>query len=212
MNPMIKQRLSISLAAALSTTIVSAIDFNFETTPGGFYIPSLSVTDSGLTLTVTAEGFPNGYVFVGGSSVPLLGSRSVIASQVNPLQVNGFAPLRFTFSSPVSAATIFFGDAGGDTDTPVIISAYNSVGNLISTINETYGAGVSSGKSVNWSGLGASYFIFTSLPADNPNSLWWEVGNVSGAGGVPEVLSTVSGLMMGFGALICLRQFRRIKS
>jgi hypothetical protein len=200
----------ITIAAALLTAAVAnAIDFNFETTTLGFYPGSLSVSSSGLTLTITPEGFPNAFVAVDNLSVPpLLGTRSVIGSQVNPLQSNEFTPLRFAFSTPVSSATFLFGDNGGDTDSPVLISAYDGGGNLLSTLNETYDAGVDTGKAATWSGTGASYFILSSLPADNPNSIYWEAQDVVPNNSVPESGSTIICLLMSSSALFGLRRFR----
>jgi hypothetical protein len=205
----------ITLAACLLLVCGSAqaANFDFESTPTGYYSGSLAVTDSGLTLTITPEGFPNGFVAVSPGGLltpppPLLGSGAVIGTQVNPLlQDSQCAPLRFTFSSPVTTATFRFGDIGGDTDSPVMISAYDSGGNFLSAITDTYGFGVGTGKSDTWSGPGAaSYFILTSQPLINQNSIYWEVVDVAA---VPESFSTAFGLFAAFGGLLTLRRFRR---
>jgi hypothetical protein len=203
----------LAVSLLLGCASIKAASFDFESTATGYYPGSLTVTESGLTLTITPEGFPNGFVAISpGAPVtpppPLLGSRAVIGTQVNPVsQDSQFAPLRFTFSSPVTSATFRFGDIGGDTDSPVKILAYDAGGTLLSTITDTYGFGVATGKSDIWSGPGAaSYFILTSQPDVNPNSIYWEVLDVAA---VPENFPTGLGLFVASAGLLALRRFRR---
>jgi len=171
----------MALAVLITLTFLAAPaaaeSFTFETTPIGVYSP-LSVTDGSLTLTITTEGNPNGFIFVRDSEVPLLGSRSVIGSDTNPFRQ--FAPLRFTFSSPVDQITFAFGDAGGDNDSPVIIQAFNASNVLLGTLTDTYVGGVSTGKTISGSFSAASYFILRSgTPETVPNSIFWEVPSVT---------------------------------
>src|SRR5262245_59209269 len=94
----------------------SAEQFTFEDVALGSYAPSLAVTNGSLTLTVTPEGNPGGYVIVNSEfvGVALLGLRSVVGSETSTLEGGRFSPLRFSFSAPVRAITFAFGDSGGD--------------------------------------------------------------------------------------------------
>jgi hypothetical protein len=156
--------------------------FDFESTTPGYYAPSLAVTNGGVTLTVTPEGFPNGFVDVDNSGVPLLGSLSVIGSQVDPINSDQFAPLRFTFSQPVTAITFAFGDAGGDDDSPVVISGYDASNNLLGTLSGLYPANDASGATLSGTFADADYFVLTSGPHtldSNSDSIYWEVPSVT---------------------------------
>ena len=160
-----------------TTGNISAADFNFDTTPSGFY-SALTVTDGTETLMVTPES--GGFVVVQNSGVPLLGSMSVIGSLVNPLQQDRFDSLRFTFSIPVKSITFAFGDAGGDDDSNVVIQAFDSNNVLLGTLSTDYPANFNSGKTL--SGIfatGAKHFTLRSgtLATFNPNSIFWEVSS-----------------------------------
>jgi PEP-CTERM motif len=190
---------TVAVSAGLASS-ASADVFDFESTPGGFYSPSLTVSNGGLNLTVTTEGFPNGFVDVDGSGVPLLGSQSVIGSQTNPLQGGQFAPLRFTFSGPVDAITFAFGDAGGDDDSPVIINAFDGSSNLLGTLTGTYPAGDASGATLSGNFPGAVYFIASSgSTIGNENSIFWEIPSVTPLRSVPEPASIA---LLGGGMLL----------
>jgi hypothetical protein len=106
--------------------------------------------------------------------VPLLGSRSVIGSQLNgDVEVNAFSLLRVGFSAPVTAITVAFGDAGGDDDSPVLISAYDA--SVAATLSGTF--------------ADADYFVLTSGPHtanSNSDSIYWEVPDVTFASSTPE--------------------------
>jgi hypothetical protein len=163
--------------------------FDFQSTAPGYYPSTLAVTNGGVTLTVTPEGFPNGFIEVTNSGVPLLGTLSPIGSQVNPVAGNQFAPLRFSFSQPVTAITFAFGDAGGDDDSPVVISAYDSSNTLLGTLNGTYPAGDAVGATLSGTFADADYFVLTSgphTPGSNSDSIYWEVPDVTFASSTPE--------------------------
>ncbi len=193
--------LILSLATAGN---ISAADFNFDTTPSGFY-SSLTVTDGAETLMVT-PGQSGGFVVVQNSRVPLLGLMSVTGSLVNPLQENGFDSLRFTFSIPVTSITFAFGDAGGDDDSNVVIQAFDSNNVLLGTLSTDYPANFSSGKTLSGNfTTGAKDFTLRSgtLATFNPNSIFWEVSSyttsslkieVLPADGAVESSSTIASL------------------
>jgi hypothetical protein len=182
---------------------ISAGEFNFETTPSGFY-SALTVTNGTQTLLVTPES--GGYAVVQNSGVPLLGSKSVTGSLVNPLQQNQFDPLRLTFSIPVTSITFAFGDAGGDDDSNVVIQAFDSNQVSLGTLTTAYPTNFNSGMTLSGNfPTGAKYFTLTSgtLTTFNRNSVFWEVSSYSmplfkitvvPANGAVESSSTITSL------------------
>lgn len=176
--------LALAMTAGLGiSSPARAITFDFESTPAGSYTPSLAVTQDGLTLTITPEGYPGGsVVVVDNFSIPVgMGSRSVIGSQVIGVGGGGFSPLRFAFSKEIDEITFLFGDGGGDDDSPVTIHAYSAAGALL-------GTGTRPGP---WTGFpvetmtlsfeGASYYVLSSLEfyGNNYDSIYWEVVNAT---------------------------------
>jgi hypothetical protein len=180
-----------------------AVNFDFETAPYGVF-PLVTATNDGLTLEVTS---PGGWVFVNLPGPTSMGIASVFGSNTPVATLGEYAPLKFSFSAPVSSATFLFGDAGGDEDSPVYISAFTISGVLISTIFETHPAGFATGKSAVWSGGDAGYFVVGTSAGFNPNSLAWEVINVSRAGNVPDHMSSLGVFVL---ALACVGIFRRL--
>ncbi len=190
--------LSVMVMPLVVAASAFAAPFDFEAVPVGFYEGSLVVSNGGINLTITTEGSPNGFVFVGTAANSIaenLGSHSVIGSQSSSLQINGFTPLRFTFSQPIDVITFAFGDSGGDTDSPWTIKAYDIIGNFLASNTGEYPAGFSAGmtSTFDFSGTAASYFILSSTPSDNQNSIFWEVQDTTA---VPEPTSL---LLLGAG-------------
>lgn len=173
--------ISVSCFAATAT-------FDFETEATGALPSPYSVTNNGLQLTISTEGYPSGYVSIVGFLIDGMGTRSVTGLQTDQFLPNGFAPLRFTFSKPITAITFAFGDPGGDADSPVLISAFDAEDNFLGSLTTAYPSGQSSAKFLSGAFAGASYFTLTSGPhtaGSNSDSISWEVPFVEFAP-VPE--------------------------
>jgi len=190
--------LTVLAVSVASAPVAHSASFTFEDEDAGYYAPALTVSNQGLTLTITPEDNPNGYVRLEDgqdATVPVaLGSKAVTASLSNPLERGQFLPLRFTFSQLISKITFAFGDNGGDSDSPVTIEAFDADDTLLDTMTETHPDGFSAGKTLSGSFSGAQYFILSSgTQSDNPNSIFWEVTSLTV---VPEP-STVGLLAVG---------------
>ena len=187
-----------ALAALASASAAQATPFDLENVTPGFYAGPISVSDGSLVLSITADGGAQS-LYVGNSSVALLG-QAVIGSFTNPLATNQFSPVRFSFNQSISSITFNFGDGGGDSDSPVVISAYDAGNVLLGTSTAAYPAGDASGGSLVLNFAGASYFIASSgVAGNNANSVFWDIGEVqAGGGGVPEPASWAL-MIVGFG-------------
>jgi len=183
--------------------------FDFESVSPGFYSGSVTVTNSGLTLTVTPEGYPSGWLYVNPAVSPVNPfGQGVIGSVTNPLNQDQFAPMRFAFSQPISSMTFAFGDMGGDADSPWFIRAYDLSDNLVASNTGNYDSGVATGltSTLNIGGSGASYFILSSTPASNQHSMYWEVQSATVASTVVPEPST---LILLNGGLVLVALFRK---
>lgn len=189
--------------AALPGAASAAAAFDFED-QAGYYDGSRTIADGDLVLTITPEGVD--YLYFGDFGVGLLGASAVTASVNNPLQPNGFAPVRFTFDRAISSITFNFGDAGGDDDGAVTIAAYGAGGDFLGSASDAYGAGASQGGSLTLSFAGARYFIASTDAATNPHSVGWDIGAVQAAA-VPEPSSWAL-MILGFGTLGALARSR----
>lgn len=190
--------------AALPGAADAATAFDLEG-EAGYYDASRIITDGDLVLTITPEGAD--YLYFGGFGVGRLGASAVTASVYNPLQSDGFAPVRFTFDRAISSITFNFGDAGGDDDGAVTIAAYSAGGDLLGSVTETYGAGADQGGSLTLAFAGARYFVASTDAASNPHSLGWDIGAVQAAGAVPEP-SAWALMVLGFGVIGALGRSR----
>lgn len=197
-------------AAIFLAPAAMAASFPFESVANGIYAGSLTVNDGSLALTITPEGNPRGSVMISNWGVPLLGLRSVSGLSGSAATLNGWSPLRFTFNQAVNAITFAFGDAGGEDDSQVIISAYSSAGVLIGSVSDTYPPNFDSGKTQTLNVAGASYFIVTSGVGTgfNENSLGWDILDVTVAG-VPEA-STWALMILGMAAVGGALRRRRV--
>lgn len=172
---------AITSAMAFATPAWSIpISFDMESLSIGGHASGLSLTNGGLTLSITTEGNPNGFIVVTNSNVGLLGNRSVIGSNTNPTAVGQFTPMRFSFSSLVDSVTFLVGDSGGDNDSPLVIQAYSPTDILLGTITDSYPLNYAGGRTETANFAGASYYILSSgSDIRNPNSLFWEVSAVT---------------------------------
>jgi hypothetical protein len=181
--------------------------FLFEDVPAGDHAGSFTVTEGSQTLTLTPEGYPNGSVTVLLRASPM--DHGVTGNQGSTPTIGLFAPLRFSFATPVTAITFGFldstpgsppGTGGGDIDGSVTIKAYDSANNLLTTMlynNPTYDGGTYQTLSGSFSG--ASYFIAsTASPFDNLNSLTYEIVSSTS---VPEPASLA--LILVGGSVLC---------
>ena len=193
-----KLKLFGAAAFALAAPASAATPFDFEAVPTGAYTGSLIVTDAGVTLTVTPEGDPAGFVFVDDSGVPLF-RKGVNGSNTDPRAINHFAPLRFSFNQTIDQITFNFGDNGGDDDSPVNISAFDAFGSLLGTATAPYGAFVRSGNSLTLAFAGTSDFVASSGSGFNNNSIFYDISSFTlGASAVPEP-ATWAMMIGGFG-------------
>lgn len=189
-----------ALCGALASSASAVTAFNFDGLTAGYYAGSLTVVDAGVTLKVTNEGYPAGSVLITNSGIPLLGSRSAIGSQTNPINSNQFAPLRFSFSTAINSITFAFGDGGGDSDSPVVIAAYDAASTFLGSVTDSYPSGYGAGKSLTLNFANARYFVASSgVLGQNKDSIFWEVTSLT-AGGVPEPM-TWALMLTGFGAV-----------
>jgi len=191
-------------ALALGASAASATAFDFEAQALGAY-PSLTVSDPGIDLTVTADNTPGGFVYVYAYSG--VGTRGVIASKTALLAVGNFAPIRFTFSHALDSVTFLFGDGGGDGDNPLTISAYSAGGILLGNATTTSADGFNTPQSLTLNFAGSSYFVASSLSGGgsgilNDNSLAYDVTayTLSGSSAAPEPASWAL-MLGGFGAI-----------
>lgn len=190
----------------------NATPFDLEGIAIGYFNSPIIVNDGAVTLTISADGGGK-FLYVGYSNVPLVG-RGVLASFTNPLQVDQFSPLRFSFNQLISNITFNFGDTGGDIDSPVVISAFNGSNVLLGAVAGSYPSGATTGGSLSLNFAGASYFVATSgTPGrgNNANSLFWDIaGYQTGGVGVPEP-TTWAMMISGFGlAGAALRRRRTV--
>lgn len=183
--------------AALPAAAHAATAFDFES-EAGYYDGSRIIADGDLVLTITPEGAD--YLYFGDVGVALLGASAVIASAYNPIQADGFAPIRFAFDRAIASITFNFGDAGGDDDGAVTVAAYSAGGDFLGSASSLYGAGAAQGGSLTLAFAGARYFIASTDAAQNPNSMGWDIGAVRVAAAVPEP-SAWALMILGFGAV-----------
>jgi hypothetical protein len=130
--------------AALAITAAPAQAAESFTMEGVFGIfPSLTLVSGPLTLTITPEGRPGASIYAVPSGVPLIGNGvEARGSSVGP-----WGPIRFAFDQDVGPITFDFGDAGGDDDGEVVITAFNSAGLQLGSASDTYPAFFAAGKS-----------------------------------------------------------------
>jgi hypothetical protein len=187
------------ISFALATPAFAATAFDMEGVAPGAYAGSLVVADGPLTLTVTPLNNSTGFVLARNPGVPLLGSVALIGSETDTPILNEFIALRFDFNQTINSITFNFGDAGGDDNGTVEIRAYGVVGmvdKLLSSVDASYPAGFADGKSLTLDFAGANYFVARTFGTPNENSIYWDIGAVTPAGGVSVVPEPSTWAMM----------------
>jgi hypothetical protein len=203
---------TLSFLFISASCFAATASFNFESEASATVPSPFAVSNNGLTLTISTEGYPSGYVSIVDFLIDNLGTRSVTGLKTDQFLPENFAPLRFSFSQPITAITFAFGDPGGDADSPVVIQGFDAQDNFLGSLTSTYPAGSSTGKLISGIFAGASYFTLTSgthTPGSNSDSLSWEVPSVefTPAPPVPEPSTWAMG-GVAIGLLAGLRKFR----
>ena len=183
---LVKDAFRASIFAMAATALVApasaATLFDMEGLTNGER-PNVVLTEGGVTLTVTTQSDPSGRIVATDPSVALLGSRSIVGLNSG----GGFASLRYSFNVIINSITFAFGDAGGEDDTPVIISAFDAANSLLGSMSATYPQGFGAGKSLTLDFQGArSFTIASGTIGNNPNSVFSEITSYETAGAVPE--------------------------
>jgi hypothetical protein len=205
---------AVSLLVCLTAHEVSAQLFNFESTPATFPIPpqtdrpgaltSLSLTDTGLTLTISRQNSVP-FDIVNNFSPNQLGKPAAFgARSLDPFFNTGpNTGFLVNFSLPITSFSMMFGDYPGDTDSITLqaFSGPDGTGTLVDTgfipgyppafpIAGVIGVTGDSFMSVTWSG--------TSTFAGADNSLFYDnfqvVRSTTPPTGVPDAGN--SGLML----------------
>ena len=187
-----------------------AASYNFESQPTSSGLTSLSLTNSGLTMTLTrGRGVTFGIFDLSSfAGPPSFGSRSL-----DPFSSGDFAAgneFIADFSSAISSFSIDFGDYDADPDTFELIawSGAGGTGLVIDSVSipwaatNTFPGDVGTGTV---SGAGIMSVTWTSHSAFE-NSLYYDNISASGPAGVPDSGTTVILLGLGILSLLLLRR------
>jgi hypothetical protein len=198
----------MALAAAPSY----AASFTFETTGTGSY-SSLTLTDSGLTMTLTRDGGNFSVSDVAGASEGW-GDRTVENSAqcgLSSCPAGDF--YNANFSSGISFFRIQFGDFNADDDTPVTLRAYSGAdgtGTLLGTVNEIW-LGSDSFPDFGVLSFGSATPIlsvqFTAGGAFT-NTLFWD--NITTREDLSAIPEPATLLLIGFGLAAAAYRRRRV--
>jgi|SRR5579871_12699 len=150
--------------------------FNFTNLSEGYY-SSVSQSLGGVTVTVNPAF---GFVAVFDGTNPPIGGlpqgmspNAVIGSDTIPPGVGTNKPiLTVTFSPPVSDVTFYYGDNGGDSDTPVVITPQGQA-----PFVDTYPVGFNQTKTYHYQGPAIASAVIqsgTQAPNTNSNTLFWQ--------------------------------------
>ncbi len=154
------------VGAGLAHADTITFDFEGESTTG--FISSLSVTESGLTITVKHSPGDFRVLDYTPSSAPAsFGDRSIGFVTGGTWTIN--------FSSALSSVSIDFGDGGADADTGTLkaYSGLDGTGTLIGTDTDTLAANVKGSKTLSLSGTSIkSITFYSSGLADEENVAW----------------------------------------
>jgi hypothetical protein len=160
--------------------------FDFESQPHAT-LPTVVSTIDGLTLTVesTVEG---GFIYVlpAPPGFPW-GVRHLLGLATENVHNDGFAPLRFEFSTPIDSFTVMAGDGGGDDDGFARIRAFDLADSEIDSHSLPHPANFSDPITLTVNAPGIKYVIADTFGGpSNFHSLGWDNVVVNG---VPEPTS-----------------------
>jgi hypothetical protein len=202
----------ILAGSLLNKAVAASYDFESQPTTSGGALSSLSLTDSGLTITITrGRGVHFDIRDLSGlSGPPSFGSRTL-----DPFQPGDFAPgnqFIGDFSSALTSFSIQFGDYDADDDTFVLTawSGAGGTGTIIDTMSIFWPAGNTFPDDVGTgtvSGAGIMSVTWTGLGAFN-NSLFYD-NLVASTAAVPDGGTTAMLLGLSISSLLLFQRIAR---
>lgn len=201
------------MGACLSgAAIAQDATFNFEGQTASTGLTTSSITNNGLTLTVTRPGSTYGYRDISGfGGSPSFGSRSL-----SPFEVNNSSPFVLDFSSLLDGFSIDYGDFGDDPDTVRIIgyTGAGGTGSVVFDISASLPFTDSSFHSGTLSALDTATpfqsVVVGGGSANFPQSLYYDNVRAYLGSAVPEPSTWAMMLLGFFGVGVTLRRRPRL--